>query len=153
VLDTDRYFVVCANVLGGCQGSTGPSSVDPATGVPWGARFPVVTMRDIVRAQARLADHLGVRRWLTVVGGSMGGMQVVEWAVMFPQRIRSFISMASCLQASAWQIAWSAAGRTALALDPNWRGGDYYDAPRHGPAPRLAVAIHPDHLSQRSGLP
>jgi homoserine O-acetyltransferase len=150
-LDTDRYFVVCANVLGGCQGSTGPASTDPATGRPFGPRFPVVTTRDMVRAQGRLADHLGVRRWLAVIGGSMGGMQVIEWAVMFPDRVQSFISMSSCMAASAWQIAWSAAGRTALALDPNWRGGDYYDAPPgHGPHRGLAIARSIAQVTYRS---
>lgn len=150
-LDTNRYFVVCSNVLGGCQGSTGPSSIDPATGRPWGPRFPVVTTRDMVRAQARLADHLGVREWLTVIGGSMGGMQVIEWAVMYPERVRSFISLASCMQASAWQIAWSAAGRTALALDPNFRGGDYYDAPPgEGPHRGLAIARAIAQINYRS---
>jgi homoserine O-acetyltransferase len=150
-LDTDRYYVVCANVLGGCQGSTGPSSIDPATGRPYGSRFPVVTIRDMVRAQARLASHLGVRRWLSVVGGSMGGMQVIEWAVMYPERVRSFIPMASCMAASAWQVAWSAVGRTALALDPNWRGGDYYDAPPgHGPHRGLATARAVAQITYRS---
>ncbi len=150
-LDTDRFFVVCANVLGGCQGSTGPASIEPATGKPYGSRFPVVTPRDMVRAQARLADHLGVGRWLTVVGGSMGGMQVIEWAVMYPDRVRSFISLASCAAASAWQIAWSAVGRTALALDPNWRGGDYYDAPAgEGPHKGLAVARSIAQITYRS---
>ncbi len=150
-LDTDRFFVVCANVLGGCQGSTGPASIEPATGTPYGSRFPVVTPRDMVRAQARLADHLGVGRWLTVVGGSMGGMQVIEWAVMYPDRVRSFISLASCAAASAWQIAWSAVGRTALALDPNWRGGDYYDAPAgEGPHKGLAVARSIAQITYRS---
>jgi homoserine O-acetyltransferase len=150
-LDTDRYFVVCVNVLGGCQGTTGPASIDPTTDRPWGSRFPVVTIRDMVRAQAKVADHLGVHRWLTVIGGSMGGMQVAEWAVMYPERLRSFVSLASCLQASAWQIAWSAAGRTALALDPNWRGGDYYDAPPgHGPHRGLAVARSIAQITYRS---
>ena len=150
-LDTDRLFVVCANVLGGCQGSTGPSSIDPATGTPYGSRFPVITTRDMVRAQARLADHLGVSRWLSVIGGSMGGMQVVEWAVMFPQRVRSFVSLASCLASSALQIAWSAVGRTALALDPNWRGGDYYDAaPGEGPHKGLAIARAIAQITYRS---
>jgi homoserine O-acetyltransferase len=150
-LDTNRYFVVCANVLGGCQGSTGPASIDPATGRRYGAQFPVVTMRDMVRAQARLADHLGVARWLSVIGGSMGGMQVLEWAVMFPERVRSFVSLASCMQASAWQIGWSAAGRTALALDPNWRGGEYYDAPDgQGPHRGLAIARAIAQITYRS---
>lgn len=140
-LDTDRFFVVCANVLGGCQGTTGPSSLDPATGTPYGSRFPVVTIRDIVRTQARLADHLGVHRWLSVVGGSMGGMQVLEWGAMFPDRVRALVAIATTAAAGAWQIAFSAAGRRAVALDPRWRGGDYYDAaPGDGPHEGLAVA-------------
>ncbi len=150
-LDTDRLFVVCMNVLGGCQGSTGPASVEPATGTPYGSRFPVVTSRDMVRAQARLADFLGIGSWLTVIGGSMGGMQVIEWAVMFPQRVRSFVSLASCMASSAWQIAFSAVGRTALALDPNWRGGDYYDAPAgEGPHRGLAIARAIAQITYRS---
>jgi homoserine O-acetyltransferase len=105
----------------------------------------------MVRAQARLADHLGVGRWLTVIGGSMGGMQVIEWAVMFPERVRSFVSLASCMASSAWQIAWSAVGRTALALDPNWRGGDYYDAaPGEGPHKGLAIARSIAQITYRS---
>ncbi|MEO2155257.1 MAG: alpha/beta fold hydrolase, partial [Acidimicrobiales bacterium] len=88
-IDTDRYFVVCVNSLGGCQGSTGPSSLDPETGTPYGSRFPTVTTRDIVRCQAAVADHLGVDSWMAVVGGSMGGMQVLEWGVMFPDRVRA----------------------------------------------------------------
>jgi len=140
-LDTDRLFVVCANVLGGCQGTTGPASPDPATGRPYGSTFPVVTIRDIVRSQARLADHLGIDRWLAVVGGSMGGMQVLEWGVMFPQRARALVPVATTAAAGAWQIAFSAAGRRAVALDPKWRGGDYYDAaPGDGPHGGLGVA-------------
>jgi homoserine O-acetyltransferase/O-succinyltransferase len=140
-LDTDRYFVVCANVLGGCQGSTGPASTDAATGRAYGSRFPVVTIRDMVRTQAALADHLGVHCWLSVVGGSMGGMQVLEWGVMFPHRVRSLVPIATCMQASAQQIAWGAVGRRAIRLDPRWRGGDYYDAvPGDGPAEGLATA-------------
>jgi homoserine O-acetyltransferase len=150
-IDTDRCFVVCSNVLGGCQGTTGPASADPATGRPYGSRFPVVTVRDMVRAQAQLADHLGVRRWLAVVGGSMGGMQVVEWAVMYPQRVRSILPLASCTAASAWQVAWSAVGRRAVALDPNWRGGDYYDAPLgEGPHQGLAIARSVAQITYRS---
>jgi homoserine O-acetyltransferase/O-succinyltransferase len=149
-LDTDRLFVVCANVLGGCQGTTGPSSLDEA-GRPWGSRFPVITPRDMVRSQARLADHLGVAKWLCVIGGSMGGMQVIEWAVMFPDRVRSFVSLASCMASSAQQIAWSAVGRCALALDPRWRGGDYYDAlPGDGPHEGLAIARAIAQITYRS---
>ena len=140
-IDTDRWFVVCANVLGGCQGSTGPASPHPTDGRPYGSRFPVVTIRDMVRAQARLATHLGVGAWHAVVGGSMGGMQVLEWALTFPQRVRSIVPIATCAQATAQQIAWGAIGRRAIRLDPRWRGGDYYDAPAgEGPAEGLAVA-------------
>ena len=140
-IDTDRWFVVCANVLGGCQGSTGPASPHPTDGHPYGSRFPVVTIRDMVRAQARLATHLGVGAWHAVVGGSMGGMQVLEWALTFPQRVRSIVPIATCAQATAQQIAWGAIGRRAIRLDPRWRGGDYYDAPAgEGPSEGLAVA-------------
>jgi homoserine O-acetyltransferase len=133
-LDTNRHFIVCANVLGGCQGSTGPSSTDPATGRPYGPRFPVVTIRDMVRTQAALADHLRVDRWLAVVGGSMGGMQVVEWAVMFPHRVKAIAALATNTAATAEQIAFSSVQRHTIALDPGWRGGEYYDATDGGDA-------------------
>ena len=150
-IDTDRYFVVCVNSLGGCQGSTGPSSVDPETGAPYGSTFPTVTTRDIVRCQAAVADHLGVDCWLAVVGGSMGGMQVLEWGVMFPDRVRVIAPIATTLAASAQQVAWSAVGRTALALDPRFRGGDYYDAkPGDGPFAGLAIARSVAQITYRS---
>ena len=150
-IDTDRYFVVCVNSLGGCQGSTGPSSVDPETGAPYGSTFPTVTTRDIVRCQAAVADHLGVDSWLAVVGGSMGGMQVLEWGVMFPDRVRVIAPIATTLAASAQQVAWSAVGRTALALDPRFRGGDYYDAkPGDGPFAGLAIARSVAQITYRS---
>lgn len=140
-IDTDRFFVVCANVIGGCQGSTGPASPHPHDGRPYASRFPVVTIRDMVRTQAVLADHLGVAQWLTVVGGSMGGMQALEWGVTYPGRVRSLLPIATCAQATAQQIALGAVGRRALRLDPKWRGGDYYDAaPGDGPHEGLAVA-------------
>ncbi len=140
-LDTDRYFVVCANVLGGCQGTTGPASIDPTTGEPFGPDFPTVTMRDIVRTQSLLADHLRVPRWLSVVGGSMGGMQVLEWAVMYPLRVRSMVAIATTAAASAQQIAYSSIQRSTIVLDPRWRGGRYYDAaPGDGPHDGLAIA-------------
>jgi homoserine O-acetyltransferase/O-succinyltransferase len=140
-IDTNQWFVVCVNVLGGCQGSTGPASPHPEDGKPYGSRFPIVTVRDMVRAQARLADHLGVTRWASVVGGSMGGMQSVEWAVTFPERVGSLISIASCLASSPQQIAWGAIGRQAIRLDPKWRGGEYYDAePGDGPHRGLMLA-------------
>jgi homoserine O-acetyltransferase/O-succinyltransferase len=137
VLDTNRHFIVCANVLGGCQGSTGPASLDPATGRPHASGFPMVTIRDMVRTQAALADHLRVDRWLAVVGGSMGGMQVLEWAVMFPDRVKAIAALATTSAATAQQIAWSSIQRHAIATDPGWRGGEFYDAtdgegPQHG---------------------
>ncbi len=140
-IDTDRLFVVCANVLGGCQGSTGPASIDPATGRPYGSSFPVVTIRDMVRVQAALADHLGVAAWASVIGGSMGGMQALEWGITYPQRVRSIVAVATCAQATAQQIAWGAVGRRAIRLDPGWRGGDFYDAaPGEGPHEGLSTA-------------
>lgn len=140
-LDTDRWFVVCANVLGGCQGSTGPASIHPDDSRPYGSRYPVVTIRDMVRTQAVVARELGVQQWLSVIGGSMGGMQVLEWGVMFPERVRSLVPIATCLAASAQQIAWWSTGRRAIRMDPKWRGGDYYDAPSgDGPAAGLSLA-------------
>ena len=140
-IDTDRWFVVCPNVLGGCQGSTGPASLHPDDDRPYGSRFPVITIGDMVRVQRHLADHLGVARWHSVVGGSMGGMQVLEWAFMFPDRVRSIVPIATCLQATAQQIAWGAIGRRAIRMDPKWRGGDYYDAAEgDGPWEGLSTA-------------
>lgn len=140
-IDTNRWFVVCPNVLAGCQGSTGPASAHPDDGMPYGSRFPVVTIRDMVRAQVRLADHLGVRRWAAVIGGSMGGMQVLEWAITYPDRVAAVVPIATCAAATAQQIAWGAIGRRAIRLDPKWRGGDYYDAaPGDGPTEGLSVA-------------
>ncbi|MBM3827273.1 MAG: homoserine O-acetyltransferase [Actinobacteria bacterium] len=140
-VDTNHFFVVCANVLGGCQGSTGPASPNPSDGKPYGSRFPVVTIRDMVRVQARLADHLGVRKWRAVIGGSMGGMQVLEWAVTFPERVGAIMPIATCAQASAQQIAWGSIGRRGITNDPRWRGGDYYDAaPGDGPHEGLSTA-------------
>ncbi len=150
-IDTDRYFVVCANVLGGCQGSTGPASPNPADGQPYGSRFPVVTIRDMVRSQARLAEHLGVFQWMAVIGGSMGGMQALEWAVMYPRRVRSLVAIATCMQATAQQIAWGGIGRQAIRLDPKWRGGDYYDAePGDGPTEGLSIARQIAQVTFRS---
>lgn len=150
-IDTDRYFVVCSNVLGGCQGTTGPASVDPSTGRPLGAGFPAVTIRDMVRVQKRLSDHLGVRKWLCVIGGSMGGMQVLEWGVMFPERVQSLAPLAVGCASSPWQIAWSKVERAAIFGDPAWRGGDYYDAPAgEGPHAGLALARAIAQITYRS---
>src|SRR5690606_4781023 len=139
-LDTDRYFVVCSNVLGGCQGTTGPASIDPSTDKPRGSSFPVVSIRDMVRAQAQLADHLGIDCWHSVIGGSMGGMQVLEWGVMYPDRCRSLVPIATAAAATAQQIAYSSIERQAIALDPLWRGGDYYDA-ADGDGPHRGLAL------------
>ncbi|MEM9561067.1 MAG: homoserine O-acetyltransferase [Actinomycetota bacterium] len=150
-LDTDRYFVVCVNAIGGCQGSTGPLSPNPADGRPYGGRFPVVSTRDIVRTQALLAEDLGVDRWLSVVGGSMGGMQVLEWGVMYPDRVASIASIASTAAASPMQIGWSQVGRLAIVQDPAWNGGDYYDAgPGEGPHRGLMLARRIAQIHYRS---
>jgi homoserine O-acetyltransferase len=152
-IDTDRYFVVCANVIGGCQGSTGPASPHPVDGRPYGSRFPVVSIRDMVRTQKVLADRLGIDRWHTVVGGSMGGMQALEWAIMYPRKVASIIPICACTEATAQQIAWSAIGRRAIRLDPGWHGGDYYEAePGGGPHEGLAIARMIAQVTFRSDL-
>ncbi len=140
-IDTEKYFVVCTNSLGGCQGSTGPASPHPSDSKPYGSRFPVITVRDMVRAQVRVSDLLGIDVWHCVIGGSMGGMQVLEWGITFPHRVRTLVPIATCLQATAQQIAWGAIGRRSIRLDPKWRGGDYYDAAiGDGPWQGLAIA-------------
>ena len=151
-IDTDHWFVVCINVLGGCQGSTGPSSIDPETGTRYASRFGVVTVRDVVRAQRSVADHLGIDVWASVVGGSMGGMTALEWAVMFPDRVRSLATLASCAASSALQIAWSAVQRRAISFDPAWAGGDYYDASDGaGPHRGLGLAREMAQITYRTG--
>jgi homoserine O-acetyltransferase/O-succinyltransferase len=118
---------------------------------PYGSRFPMLTIRDMVRAQMRLMGHLGIERWASVIGGSMGGMQVLEWAIIYPSRVRSIVPIASCMQASAQQIAWGVIGRRAIRLDPRWRGGDYYDAePGDGPAEGSAIARQVAQVTFRS---
>ncbi len=150
-LDTDRYFIVCANVLGGCQGTTGPSSVDPDTGKPYGPTVPQVTMRDIVRTQRLLMAELGIDTWLSVVGGSMGGMQALEWGVMYPGLVKSLMPIASVAAASPMQIAWSAVERLAIVQDPKWRDGWYYDAPEgDGPWHGLALAREISQITYRT---
>lgn len=150
-IDTDRYFVVCSNVLGGCQGTTGPASTDPATGRPYGSTFPQVTIRDMVRAQILLADHLGVYTWASVIGGSMGGMQALEWSVMAPDRVRSVVVASSTTAASAQQIAWSHIGRSMIRCDAGFLGGDYYDlAPGEGPHRGLELARQVAQVTYRS---
>lgn len=137
ILDPDRDFILCSNVLGGCYGTTGPSSPDPG-GRPWARRFPVVTIRDQVRLQIALADALGIRRIRLVLGGSMGGMQALEWALLDPVRTAAVVSIAACARHSPWCIAWSEAQRLALAADPRYRNGDY--DPREPPQAGLAAA-------------
>lgn len=150
-IDTDRYFVVCPNVLGGCQGTTGPAHPEPGSTKPYGSRFPWVTIRDMVRTQADLADHLGIARWHTVVGGSMGGMQALEWAAMYPKRVGRLVALATTSAASAQQIGWSLVGRRAIEADPNFVGGDYYDrSPGFGPHAGLAVARSVAQITYRS---
>jgi homoserine O-acetyltransferase len=147
-IDTDRYFVICTNVLGSCMGSTGPASVDPSTGRPYAMAFPVITIRDMVRAQALLLDHLGVARLAAVVGGSMGGMQALSWAATFPERVERCVVLASTARHSAQNIAFHEVGRQAVMADPNWRGGDYYDG--DPPAAGLAVARMAAHITYLS---
>jgi len=150
-IDTNKWFVVCSNVIGGCQGSTGPATAHPEDGQLYGSRFPVITIRDMVRAQVRLTDMLGIRKWHSVVGGSMGGMQVLEWAVTFPDRVKTIIPIATCAQATAQQIAWGAIGRRAIRLDPKWRNGEYYDAATgEGPWEGLAIARMLSQVTFRS---
>lgn len=138
-VDTDEYFVVCSNVLGGCAGSTGPASVDPETGEPYGARFPIVTIRDIVRAQRRLLDGLGVRRLALVIGGSIGGQQALEWAVEFPDFVEKAAPVAATGSLGPQGVGMSEIGRRAIMADPNWQGGDYYGTGR-SPEDGLAIA-------------
>lgn len=148
--DTDRYFVVCPNVLGGCQGTTGPASTGP-DGRPWGGRFPYVTVRDQVAAEVRLSDALGIDTWALVVGASMGGHRVLEWAASAPERVESIAVIASCAQTTADQIAWAHAQIAAVRADPKFRGGDYYDAEDgDGPHVGLGIARQIAHTTYRS---
>jgi homoserine O-acetyltransferase/O-succinyltransferase len=152
VLDTDRYFLICANVLGGCMGTSGPKDVNPATGEPWGLSFPVITIGDMVRAQKLLIDHLGIDTLFCVIGGSMGGMQVLQWAASFPERVFAAVPIASTARHSAQNIAFHEVGRQAIMADPEWCGGAYLESERR-PARGLAVArmaAHITYLSERA---
>ncbi|MBS3809069.1 MAG: homoserine O-acetyltransferase [Desulfobacterales bacterium] len=136
-IDTDKYFVICSNVLGGCMGSTGPGSVNPETGRPWGMDFPFVTIGDMVRAQKALMDHLGIKKILSMTGGSMGGMQVLQWCVQYPEMVHSAIPMATTMRHSALAIAFNEVARQAIIADPNWNNGDYYG----GKKPNLGLSV------------
>jgi len=149
--DTERYLVICSNVIGGCRGSTGPSSVSPETGRPYGLSFPVVTIRDMVEAQRHLIDHLGIERLLCVTGGSMGGMQALQWAISYPDRVALAIPIATTAHSSAQQVAFNEVGRKAIQSDPDWMQGDYYGKaiPHRGLALARMVA-HITFLSDAS---
>jgi homoserine O-acetyltransferase len=148
-IDTNRYFVLCPNVIGGCMGTTGPAETDPSTGKPYGLSFPLITVRDMVRAQAMLLDALGIEKILCVLGGSMGGMQVLQWAASFPDRVVSAVPIAAAARHSAQNIAFHEVGRQAIMADPEWKGGDYT---LHGtrPAKGLAVARMAAHITYLS---
>ncbi|MGO9357967.1 MAG: homoserine O-acetyltransferase MetX, partial [Xanthobacteraceae bacterium] len=148
-IDTDRYFVICSNVVGSCMGSTGPSSTNPLTGKLWGLDFPVITIPDMVRAQAMLIDRLGIATLLAVVGGSMGGMQVLQWASAYPQRVFSALPIACATRHSAQNIAFHEVGRQAVMADPDWRDGRYFEhevRPHRG----LGVARMAAHITYLS---
>ena len=148
-VDTDEYFVVCSNVLGGCSGSTGPASIDPAMGYPYGMRFPVITIRDIVRAQKRLLDDLGVRKLEVVIGGSIGGQQALEWAVEFPDFVEKAVPVAATGALGPQGLGMSEIGRRAIMADPDWQGGDYYGTSRF-PETGLAIARMAGMLTYQS---
>jgi homoserine O-acetyltransferase/O-succinyltransferase len=149
VLDTDRYFLVCANVLGGCMGTTGPKDVNPATGEPWALDFPVITIRDMVNAQKLLMDHLGIEQLFCVIGGSMGGMQVLQWASSYPEAVYTAVPIAASSRHSAQNIAFHEVGRQAIMADPDWCGGRYLSLGQN-PARGLAVARMAAHITYLS---
>lgn len=146
--DTNKYFIICSNVIGGCRGSTGPSSKNPKTNKPYGLNFPIITITDMVSAQRYLIDYLGIDCLLSVAGGSMGGMQVLEWLVTYPQRVRSAIPIATTVRHSPQQIAFNEVGRQAIMVDANWKGGNYYGGPL--PTRGLAVARMVGHITYMS---
>ncbi|MCG8683635.1 MAG: homoserine O-acetyltransferase [Desulfobacterales bacterium] len=150
-IDTDKYFVICSNILGSCMGSTGPSSTDPGTGKPFGISFPMITVGDMVRAQKALVDHLCIKRLLSVIGGSVGGMQVLDWSVRYPDMVASAIPLASTCRHSALAIAFNEVARQSIMADPNWNEGNYYG----GNKPDMGLAIarmigHITYLSDES---
>lgn len=149
LIDTDRYFVVCSNVLGSCLGTTGPWQENPATGKPWGIDFPVITVRDMVRLQAALMDHLGVSKLMMAIGGSMGGMQVQEWLTTYPERLHAAVMLATAPRHTAQNIAFHEVGRQAIMADPDWHNGRYYEHDVK-PAKGLSVARMTAHITYLS---
>lgn len=149
MFDTAQFFVICSNVIGGCRGSTGPSSL-AVDGEPYAMRFPIITVQDMVHAQKHLLDRLGIRELLAVAGGSMGGMQALSWAVEYPDMVRSCIFLASTMRSSAQQIAFNETGRQAIYADPNWDGGDYYAKDHPKPHNGLSVARMVAHITYMS---
>jgi homoserine O-acetyltransferase len=150
-IDTDKYFIVCSNIIGSCMGSTGPCTINPKTVLPYGLDFPVVTIGDMVAAQKALIDHLGIKKLLAVVGGSIGGMQVLEWCVKYPEMVVSAIPLASTTKHSALAIAFNEVARQSIMADPNWNNGEYY----FGPKPDMGLAVarmigHITYLSDES---
>ena len=148
-IDTNRYFVICPNVIGGCMGTTGPAEIDPSTGKPYGLSFPIITIRDMVRVQAMLLDQLGINDVFCVVGGSMGGMQVLQWAASYPERVFAAAPIATAARHSAQNIAFHEVGRQAIMADPDWRGGNYAIENTH-PRKGLAVARMAAHITYLS---
>ncbi len=146
--DTNKYFVICSNVLGGCKGSTGPSSIDPAKGKPYGGDFPEITIKDIVNAQVRLIEGLKIKKLFSIAGGSMGGMQVIEWAYSHPEKVVTAIPIATTFHHSAQQIAFNEVGRIAITTDPNWNNGNYYGGKT--PESGLALARMIGHITYMS---
>src|SRR5262245_13426911 len=148
-IDTERYFVICPNVIGACMGSSGPASTNPETGAPWGLDFPVITIRDMVRAQAMLLDHLGIESLFSVAGGSMGGMQVLQWTASYPERVFSALPLAAATRHSAQNIAFHEVGRQAIMADPEWCKGRYFTEQKD-PRKGLAVARMGAHITYLS---
>ncbi len=146
--DTSKYFVICSNIIGGCKGSTGPSSVNPKTGKPYALDFPIITVADMVRAQKHLIDFLGIKKLLSVVGGSMGGMQALQWVALYPHSLQSAIPIATALKHSPQQIAFDEVGRQAVMADPDWSEGNYYG--KKSPVKGLAVARMIGHITYMS---
>jgi len=148
--DTDKYFVICSNVIGGCKGSTGPASINPKTKKPYGLDFPLITIKDMVNAQVHLIRYLGINQLLCIAGGSMGGMQVLQWAVSYPEMVRAAIPIATTAKHSPQQIAFNEVGRQAVMADPEWRDGHYYGL--GVPARGLAVARMVGHITYMSDI-